>query len=73
MNTINVNDSQEIKISNPEHIPGAITVLSEGKRFESYIRWSFSKELKCEKYVLGVKYSLSKEKKKIKRNCGSFL
>jgi len=39
-----------------------IKTVEEGKRFESYIGWSFSKELKCEKYLLGVGYSLKEEK-----------
>ena len=40
----------------------AIKVLEEGKRFESYIGWSFCKELKCEKYYQGIDYSLKEEK-----------
>ena len=39
-----------------------IKTVEEGKRFESYIGWSFSKELKCVKYLLGVGYSLKEEK-----------
>ena len=39
-----------------------IKVVEEGKRFESYIGWSFSKELKCKKYHQSVKYSLKEEK-----------
>ena len=39
-----------------------IKTIEEGKKFESYIGWSFSGELKCEKYLLGVGFSLKEEK-----------
>ena len=39
-----------------------IKVVEEGKRFESYIGWSFSRELKCKKYHQGVGYFLKEEK-----------
>jgi hypothetical protein len=40
-------------------------VVEEWKRFESYIGWSFSRELKCKKYHQGVEYSLKEEKDRI--------
>ena len=39
-----------------------IKTIEERKRFESYIGWSFSRELKCERYLLGVGFSLKEEK-----------
>ena len=39
-----------------------IKTIEEGKKFESYIGWSFSRELKCERYLLGVGFSLKEEK-----------
>ena len=42
-----------------------IKVIEDGKRFESYIGWSFCKDLKCGKYYQGVKYSMKNEKNAI--------
>ena len=39
-----------------------IKTIEERKRFESYIGWSFSRELKCERYLLSVGFSLKEEK-----------
>ena len=39
-----------------------IKTIEEGKKFESYIGWSFSRELKCERYLLSVGFSLKEEK-----------
>jgi hypothetical protein len=39
-----------------------VKIVEDGKRFESYIGWSFCKELGCDKYHQGVKYSLNEEK-----------
>ena len=33
----------------------------DGKRYESFIGWSFCRKLSCEKYLQGVKYSLKEE------------
>ena len=38
------------------------SVDKKGKKFESYIGWSFSRELKCERYLLSVGFSLKEEK-----------
>ena len=56
MNSININDSSKIKGDLSKKI-NAITLLCDGKRFETYVAWSFAKALNCKKYVIGTKYS----------------
>ena len=54
MNSININDSSKIKGDLSKKI-NAITLLCDGKRFETYVAWSFAKALNCKKYVIGTK------------------
>ena len=56
---------KEIKIPNPQFIPGTIKAVYEGRRIESYVGWSFAKSLKAEKYLKGVKYDFSAERKRL--------
>ena len=56
MNSININDSSKIKGDLSKKI-NAITLLCDGKRFETYVAWSFAKALNCKKYAIGAKYS----------------
>ena len=65
MNSINTNDLQEMDLSKPEHKISAITTITKGKRFESYVGWSFAQALKSDKYLLGVKYNFSKEEERL--------
>ena len=39
-----------------------IRTVKEGKRFESYVGWGFSKELECEQYIQGADFSFQFEK-----------
>ena len=43
MNSTKIYDLKDIKLSKPQHITGAITSITKGKRFESYVGWSFAK------------------------------
>ena len=65
MNSIKIYEVKKIKIPNPQNIPGAIKAVYEGKRFESYVGWSFAKSLKAENYLKGVKYDFSTERKRL--------
>ena len=65
MNSINTNGLQEMDLSKPEHKISAITTITKGKRFESYVGWSFAQALKSDKYLLGVKYNFSKEEERL--------
>ena len=65
MNSINTNDLQEMDLSKPEHKISAITTITKGKRFKSYVGWSFAQALKSDKYLLGVKYNFFKRRRKI--------
>ena len=56
MNSININDSSKIKGDLSKKI-NAITLLCDGKRFKTYVAWSFAEALNCKKYVIGAKYS----------------
>jgi len=56
---------KEIKIPNPQFIPGTIKAAYEWRRFESYVGWSFAKSLKAEKYLKGVKFDFSAERKRL--------
>ena len=52
-------DTNKIKKS---HQLEGIKIMEDGKKFESYIGWIFCKELGCQRYFRGVKYSINEEK-----------
>ena len=47
--------------TNKNYALEGIKLIDDGKRFESYVGWILSKELKCDRYHQGIKYSLKKE------------
>ena len=65
MNSAKIYDLKDIKLSKPQHITGATTTITEGRRFESYVGWSFARALESDKYLLDVKYDFSKEKSRL--------
>ena len=64
MNSIIINERPGLELDLPSRT-SPMTLLSDGKRFESYVGWSFAKALKCKKYTLGAKYSFLYEAKRL--------
>ena len=70
MNNKNTFEVKEANLPKPQHIARAITTIYEGKRFESYVAWSFAKTLKVGKYLQGVKYDFSTERTRLNEIIG---